>query len=67
MLTAWLGIYEGLLTNREIAAGLRMRSASHVSKLVRKFDRELSEKPELQKVVDDCVSTLSRKKEQAQL
>jgi REP element-mobilizing transposase RayT len=61
MLSAWLGCYEGLLTNREIAASLRVRSSSQVSRLVRQFDGDLSRNDDLQAMVDRCVSTMRRK------
>ncbi len=40
-IAAWIGWYEGWLTLRTIAAGLRLRSESHVSALIRGADREL--------------------------
>jgi REP-associated tyrosine transposase len=67
MLAAWLGTYEAMLTNSEIAAGLRLRSASHVSALVRTCDRHLREQERLRDAVDRCVATLRRKNRQPQL
>ena len=58
MLTAWLGFHEGLSTNAEIAAALRMRSSGHVSDLIRKCDRELSANIDAREVIDRCLSTL---------
>jgi REP element-mobilizing transposase RayT len=46
-LAAWLGWNEGLLTLRSIAAGLRLRSEGHISNLIRRFERELSDQVEL--------------------
>jgi putative transposase len=67
MLAAWLGSYEGLLTNREIAAGLRLRSAGHVTTLVRACDREQSSNEVIREAVDRCVSTFRRKNRQPKL
>ena len=64
MLAAWIARYETLLTNREIAAGLRLRSGSRVTQLVRRCDRELDGNPVLQGWVDRCVSTIRGKNSQ---
>jgi hypothetical protein len=61
MVAAWIGCHEGLLTNREIAAGLRMRSSGHVSDLINRCERELSISPVLRACVDRCISTIRRK------
>lgn len=64
MIAAWIACYEGLLSNAQIAAALRLRSASHVSELVRTCDRELRLAPSLQNHVDYCLDTLRRKNRQ---
>lgn len=61
LIAAWLASNEAFLTNRQIAAGLRLRSESHVSRLVRKSAAEISADPALQACVDRCVSTLRGK------
>jgi REP element-mobilizing transposase RayT len=58
MMAAWLGAHEGLLTSTEIAAGLRVRSASTVAKLLRSCEQELTNNPYLRAKIDECVSTL---------
>jgi hypothetical protein len=60
MIAAWIGWNEALLTNRDIAAGLRLRSSGYVSTLVRRCDRELSRSPLLRGAVDLCLATLRR-------
>ncbi|HJT17044.1 MAG TPA: transposase [Thermoanaerobaculia bacterium] len=60
MVAAWIGRNESLLTNSEIAAGLRMRSSGHVSDIVRRCDRELDQNPILCRYVHRCISTLRR-------
>ena len=64
MMAAWIACYETSLTNREIAAGLRLRSSSRVTQLVRRCDRELASNPVLQGWVDRCVSTIRGKSSQ---
>ncbi|HYS52487.1 MAG TPA: transposase [Thermoanaerobaculia bacterium] len=64
MLAAWIACNETLLTNRQIAAGLRLRSSSRVSQLVRDFDRQLDGNEVLQGWVDRCVSTIRGKSSQ---
>ena len=61
MVAAWVGCHEALLPNREIAAGLRLRSAARVSQLVKQCDRALSSNTGVQELVDRSVSTLRRK------
>jgi putative transposase len=61
MLAAWIGRNEALLTNGEIAAGLRIRSATQVTRLVQRCDRELDRNPTLRGWLDRCVSTIRRK------
>jgi len=60
MVAAWIGWNEALLTNRDIAAGLRMRSSGHVSDLVRHCERELAINPHLRACVDCCIATIRR-------
>jgi REP-associated tyrosine transposase len=67
MLAAWLGSHEGFLTNSEIAAGLRLRSASRVTALVRSCDRQLDDNDEIREAIDRCVATLGRKNSQVKL
>ncbi|HSP32710.1 MAG TPA: transposase [Thermoanaerobaculia bacterium] len=57
---AWIGCYEGMHTNRAIAAALRLRSDTQAANLVRKCDDELREDAVLRKCVDRCVATLRR-------
>jgi REP element-mobilizing transposase RayT len=64
LMAAWIGSREAMLTNGEIAAGLRLRSGSRVTQLVRDFDRELDRNAVLQGWVDRCVSTIRRKNSQ---
>jgi len=61
MAAAWLACNEGLLTNREIAAGLRLRSSGHVSDVIRRCDVELDRNPLLREYIDRCLSTMRRK------
>ena len=60
-LAAWIGCYEGMLTNRQIAAALRLRTDASVTKLVASCDRELRTNPRLRESLDDCMATLGRK------
>ena len=60
-LAAWIGRKEGMLTNRSIANGLRLRTPSHVSRLISECDRELSRDAMLRECLDRCVSTLRGK------
>lgn len=64
-LVAWIGRYESNLTNRQIAAGLRLRSPGHVSDIVAECDRELSRNAMLREAVDRCMSTLGGKNRQS--
>jgi hypothetical protein len=61
MVAAWVGCHEAFLTNRQIAAGLRLRSAARVSQLVQECDRALSSNARVQQLVDRSVATLRRK------
>jgi REP element-mobilizing transposase RayT len=67
MAAAWIGCHEALLTQREIAAGLRLRSESRVSRLVRFCDRQLGEDEGLRNRIDESISTLRGKKAQVQM
>ncbi len=61
-LAAWIGCYEGLLTNGEIAATLRLRSDRRVTSLVADCDRELRQNEVLRECADRCLATMGRKK-----
>ena len=62
MVAAWLGCYEALLTHRQIAAGLRIRSATQVSRLVECCEGALRTSAVLRQCVDRAVSTMRGKK-----
>ena len=64
---AWIGCYEGLHTNAEIAASLRLRSDSRAARLVKDCERELRDSEALRDCVDRCVATLSRKNSEQQM
>jgi len=64
MIAAWIGWHEALLTTRDIAAGLRLRSSGYVSRLVHRCDRELNHDPLLRANVDLCLATIGRQKEE---
>jgi putative transposase len=66
-MTAWIAWHDALLTNREIAAGLRVRSSGHVSRMVQRFERELADNPLLREGVDRCLSTIRGKKAEGKL
>ncbi len=66
MVAAWVAC-DALLTSREIAAGLRIRSAGHITKLIRECDRTLDQSSALRDSVDRCISTLCGEKEKAKL
>ena len=55
---AWIGCYESLLKSCEIAAALRLRSATQVTNLVVRCDRDLDDNTVLRAAVDCCVATL---------
>jgi putative transposase len=61
MIAAWIGSNEALLTHRQIAAGLRFRSAGHVTNLIRRCGREVDQNPVLQEGINRCVATMRRK------
>jgi putative transposase len=54
MLCAWLGRYEADLTLAQIAAGLRIRSATGVSNMIRKCDELLERDERLRSDLDRC-------------
>jgi putative transposase len=58
LIAAWLGSNEALLTNRQIAGGLGLRSEGYVSELVRESDLEAGRNAGLQMMIDACISTL---------
>jgi REP-associated tyrosine transposase len=60
MLAAWLGTHEGLLTNAEVAAGLRLRSSSRVTQLLDLCEKELVRSEDVRVAVDQCLATLRR-------
>lgn len=60
MIAAWIGWHEALLPNRDIAAGLRLRSSGHVSDLIRHCDREIASNPVIRACVDRCIATVRR-------
>lgn len=60
MLAAWLARYEGQLPLRSIAAGLRVRSNSYISKLIRRCDAELATDTALRQLVERCSEELHR-------
>jgi hypothetical protein len=51
-----------LLTNAQIAAGLRISSSGHVSDLIESCDRELRTNQVARAFVDRCLDTLRREK-----
>ena len=55
MVFAELGYWEGLRTLREIARELGLRSAAHVSNLVRRCREERGRDPKLQSIVAECL------------
>lgn len=63
---AWLGCYEGHLTNGEIGAALRLRADSRVAKLIADCDRELERETILRDTIDNCLATLRRKNRKEQ-
>ena len=66
LIATWVGWNEALLTNREIAAGLRLQSSSYVSQLLRESERQITSDPRLQRLVDECISTLRGEDRQTQ-
>jgi REP element-mobilizing transposase RayT len=57
-LTAWVASRVARLDLRSIAAGLRVASAGHVSKLISACDREMSGDPSLRESADRCIERL---------
>jgi len=57
-LVAWIGWYEGLITLRGIAAGLRLRSEGYVSSLIRRCDQELATNSLLLSQLDGALAVL---------
>src|SRR5258708_36818165 len=55
---AWLGCYEGMLTRREIAAGLRINSPGRITHLIRDGDRQLSGNSVRQQRIARCSALL---------
>ncbi len=56
MIYARLGWWEGLRTLREIARELGLRSAGHVSNLVKRCRRECERDPFLRQLFDECIA-----------
>ena len=63
MVAAWIAWHEGALVNRQIAAGLRLRSEGHISRLIEQCDRELDGNATLRSCVDRCLATGGREKQ----
>jgi hypothetical protein len=42
-LIAWIGWHEGLTALRSIAASLRLRSEGHISRMIRRCEREFAQ------------------------
>ncbi|HMC20680.1 MAG TPA: transposase [Thermoanaerobaculia bacterium] len=61
MVAAWIAAYEAQLRSSEIAAGLRLRSAGNVTRLVGQCDQALRKDSRVQECIDRCLSTISRK------
>ena len=57
-LVAWLGWHEALATLASIAASLRLRSEGHVSRLIRRCEREFGRNQELLDLHDGVVAAL---------
>lgn len=64
MLAAWIAWHEGQLTSSEIASGLRLRHAGHISRLVTQCDQQLSGNARLRDYVNAYLSTTSRTRAQ---
>jgi REP element-mobilizing transposase RayT len=62
LIAAWLG-REALLTNRQIAAGLRLRSEGHVSRLAKQCEDAATVDPAWRQTLDGALSTVRGKKE----
>ena len=60
MVAAWIGRHE-LSTGPQIAGALHLRSAGHISELIRRCDRELRVDADLRQTIELCMSTLGRK------
>ena len=67
LIAAWIGWNIALLTNPQIAAGLRLRSASYVSHLVRDCDRQIDTNPAVQRWIERAESTLRGKNSRSQI
>jgi putative transposase len=59
-LVAWLACYEGMRRLGGIAAALRLRSTTRVSKLIAECDRQLDHDATLRGTVDRCTDLLRR-------
>jgi len=63
MVAAWIAWHEAGLINRQIAAGLRLRSEGQISRLVRQCEGELDRNAALRSCVDRCSATGRREKQ----
>ena len=55
---AWLGCYEGMLSRRAIAAGLRLESSGRASNLIELCNRQIASDDWLLKKIDRCCEQL---------
>ena len=67
MVAAWIGCYEGILTNGKIGATLRLRSDSRVTELIAHCEAELRTNARLRQCIDRCLTTLRRKNRKLKL
>jgi hypothetical protein len=58
MIAAWLGRYEAHLTAESIGAALRVRSAGHVTNLIKQCDAELKTNEKLRDRIERCTNRL---------
>ncbi len=55
-IAAWVGWYEGWLTLKSIAAGLRLRSEGHISGLIKRADQEFGQDPIALSILDQTLA-----------
>jgi hypothetical protein len=58
MAAAWLGRYEAHLTLESIGAALRVRSAGHVTNIVKQCDAALDKDTDLKERIERCITRL---------
>jgi REP element-mobilizing transposase RayT len=58
MLTAYLGVHEGLLRLREVARSLTLRSSGHISDLVRRCVQAIERQRDVATLVAECLARL---------